>query len=138
MWVKKEDSIMQEESHKKNTLKDRLIESLQFGMVISLVSFVIGAISSPDRIYNVINNSINIGLLTSLANILLSNSKKRKSNSLLCDSCYHSKNFDKELNCKCGGQFFPINNYYWVEENKNLTFTDCTWVYKYKVLKDDI
>lgn len=137
MWIKKDESSIQLEAEEDKSLKKRLLESLKFGSVFFLVFLIIGIISNPDRVYNVIDSSITFGLVITLVSFIMYSSKKTDSKSMLCDQCTNLKSFDRELTCKCGGQFFPINNYVWIEDDKSILYTDCSWVHKYKILKNE-
>ena len=42
-----------------------------------------------------------------------------KSTTIMCDKCFKMKNFDSNITCKCGGKYYPIQEFKWVEYDKN-------------------
>ncbi|WP_430817348.1 hypothetical protein [Carboxylicivirga sp. RSCT41] len=57
--------------------------------------------------------------------------------SIMCDKCFLSKNDDNNLACKCGGNYYRISNYKWVEPQDELIYPDMTWIDKFKVEKNE-
>jgi hypothetical protein len=43
---------------------------------------------------------------------------------MICNQCYRVKNEDREPNCSCGGQFEPLDNWEWVEDDHPNTETN--------------
>jgi hypothetical protein len=43
---------------------------------------------------------------------------------MICNQCHRVKNEDREPNCSCGGQFEPLDNWEWVEDDDSDTETN--------------
>jgi hypothetical protein len=43
---------------------------------------------------------------------------------MICNQCHNVKNEDRESNCSCGGQFEPLDNWEWVEDDHPDTETN--------------
>ena len=59
------------------------------------------------------------------------------SSTLMCDQCFKTKNFDKLTNCDCGGTYSSIENFEWIEDDKQEMKEDYNWVNKYRINKNE-
>ncbi|MFB6320862.1 hypothetical protein [Saccharicrinis sp. FJH54] len=58
-------------------------------------------------------------------------------NTVICDKCFNTKNFDNNSNCECGGKFYSIDNFEWIEDQPDLIFTNDNWINEYKIMKNE-
>ena len=60
-----------------------------------------------------------------------------KSNTIMCDKCNKTKAFDSNLTCVCGGHFYNLDKFEWIEEKEELNISDLSWIDKHKVMKNE-
>jgi len=56
---------------------------------------------------------------------------------VICKRCYHTKIIDNNTRCECGGSYACIDFYTWFEDRNVDTSDDESWIYKYKVMKNE-
>lgn len=71
----------------------------------------------PDFLPNYLMKSAFISVaLFPIIYFTLRNVKKTK-DTLMCDKCNSVKNKDNNLNCKCGGVYYDISEYKWIDKD---------------------
>lgn len=103
------------------TLTGSIIEGMTVGNSIKRWSNarlkVVDFNELPDFLPNYLMKSAFISVaLFPIIYFTLRNVKKTK-DTLMCDKCNSVKNKDNNLNCKCGGVYYDISEYKWIDKD---------------------
>ncbi len=159
MWIKKSELELEDNS-RNNDNSEKLSKTIKIGIWSFIVIFlgkilfsitigirITGHSAGPRELvkineipeyfhYYLISAIIwTIGLM--VAYYFKSSFVKGKGTTLMCDKCFHTKNYDKEFNCQCGGHYYPISSFKWIEPKENLKYPDMGWLEKFKVEKNE-
>jgi len=144
MWRKKTkseiefDKVENLKIRRKNYIEDCLYFSIKVLIILIIINLIMflaygidapiapGAKYDPIPLYKIPNHLIELFELPLIGGILFfiikivegkRNDYFKKSSIIMCDKCFNSKNYDKKMNCECGGYFSTLDNFEWIKED---------------------
>ncbi|MDX8338828.1 hypothetical protein SLH46_06525 [Draconibacterium sp. IB214405] len=144
MWRKKSDDIIQKEQreNERSNLKERSILAIKLGLggfiggyLLNLITAltlgtdynpifppdhgeIIALYEIPKYNYKFINSGVFFGIAMFLAAFVVPKIFSKNTDSMKCDKCFNVKNFDDKNKCDCGGTFYPLSYYEWINDDE--------------------
>jgi hypothetical protein len=147
MWIKKSEDQFQKEKKEivKKLKKGRFLLSIKLGLAGFIVVYLFDLITAltiginysklypvtpevirldeiPKYNYEFLNSGIFVGVALFFLGLALPSILSRKNDSMKCDKCFMVKNPDNKNNCRCGGTFFHIDYFEWINDDVKLNF----------------